>query len=88
MRTAQEKGCGGAPPGLIETFFSHSRTSSDRKWLIVLIKSHPSAPAESRFSSNYLIKGQTDRYFAHKKQKKVTTTQKNKCDAAVKEEGR
>ena len=30
-RAAQERGRG-APPGLIETFFDHSRTSSDRKW--------------------------------------------------------
>ena len=32
MRAAQVRGRG-APPGLIETLFNHSRTSSDRKCL-------------------------------------------------------
>ena len=45
MRAAQMRGRG-APPGLIETLFNHSRTSSDRKCLfdddkkIELFRSH------------------------------------------------
>ena len=35
MRAAQMRGRG-APPGLIETLFNHSRTSSDRKCLLLL----------------------------------------------------
>ena len=43
MRAAQMRGRG-APPGLIETLFNHSRTSSDRKCLYIRRNTSLSAP--------------------------------------------